>query len=96
MVSYPRGTSDTRRIRRLKQPDAVEVEADAEGTPLRLRTGKAWAEVTLMRRPWRIDQHWWRGDGIARMYYRVAPEDGAPLTLYHDLSTGRWYRQEYT
>jgi hypothetical protein len=29
------------------------------------------------------------------MYYRVAPEDGPPLTIYHDLVSGSWFRQEY-
>jgi hypothetical protein len=29
------------------------------------------------------------------MYFRVVPEDGPPLTIYHDLIGGQWYRQEY-
>jgi hypothetical protein len=57
--------------------------------------GSAWSEVTLARRPWRIDQHWWREQGLSRMYYRVAPEDGPPLTIYRDLLSGEWARQEY-
>jgi hypothetical protein len=97
MVGSSRGTSDTRRIRRLKPPRAVEVEAGEEGTPLRLRLGRGpWQDVTLVRRPWRVDQHWWRpSDQVSRLYYRVAPEDGPPLTLYRDLITGEWARQEY-
>jgi hypothetical protein len=71
------------------------VEADEEGTPLRLRIYGAWQQVALVRRPWRIDQHWWRGEPISRMYYRVAPEDGPPLTIYRDLIRGTWARQEY-
>lgn len=95
MVGNTRGTADTRRIRRLKAPDAVEVEADEDGRPLRLRRGGAWHSLTLARRPWRIDQHWWRGEPISRLYYRVAPEDGPPLTIYRDLVNGTWARQEY-
>ena len=95
MVGNTRATSDTRRIRRLKTPHAVEVEASEEGAPLRLRLGSAWQEVTPTRSPWRIDQQWWRAEGISRVYYRVAPEDGPPLTLYRDMATGSWYRQEY-
>lgn len=95
MVGNTRATSDTRRIRRLKTPRAVEVEASEEGVPLRLRVGSAWQQVTLIRSAWRVDQQWWRGEEISRVYCRVAPEDGPPLTLYRDLATGEWYRQEY-
>lgn len=94
MVGHTRGTADTRRIRRLKTPRAVEVEASEDGVPLRVRLG-TWQDVTLVRRPWRIDQHWWRSEPVRRDYYRVAPEDGPPLTLYHDLVSGGWFRQEY-
>jgi hypothetical protein len=95
MVSSARGTADTRRIRRLKPPRAIEVEADEQGSPLRLQLAGAWREVRLVRRPWRIDQHWWRSDPISRLYYRVACEDGPPLTIYYDLISGSWSRQEY-
>jgi hypothetical protein len=73
------------------------VEADAGGAPVRLRQAgsHAWHAVTLTRRPWRIEQHWWRAEPIRRDYYRVVPEDGPPLTVYHDLVTGEWARQEY-
>jgi hypothetical protein len=89
------------------------VEADEHGVPLRLcslseaslsekhentKRNRPWQEVTLLRRPWRIDQHWWRPSGegaISRMYFRVAPEGGPPLTIYHDLIGGQWFRQEY-
>ena len=55
-----------------------------------------WQPVSLLRRPWRIDQLWWRpGETVSRRYFSVAPEDGPPITLYQDLLTGRWYRQEY-
>ncbi len=88
--------SDTRRVRRLKTPLAIEVAADEDGLPLRLRLGGgAWQDVSLVRRPWRIDQHWWREASVSRVYYRVAPEAGPPLTLYRDLVSEDWFRQEY-
>ncbi len=95
MVRNTRGAADTRRIRRLKTPQAIEVEAGAAGTPLRLRLAGRWQEVSLARRPWRIDQLWWRGLPISRIYYRVAPADAPPLTVYRDLVSGGWFRQEY-
>ena len=95
MVGNPGRTPDTRRIRRLKPPRTLQVEADSSGVPVRLRETHSWLDVRLVRRPWRIDQHWWRCDELSRMYFRVAPEDGAPLTVYYDLVSGRWFRQEY-
>ena len=95
MVSHPGRTADTRRIRRLKPPLALQVEADASGVPVRLREAGGWLNVRPVRRPWRIDQHWWRSDEVSRIYFRVAPEDGEPLTVYYDLVSGRWFRQEY-
>ena len=49
----------------------------------------------MLRKPWRIDQHWWRSDPISRVYYSVALADGPPFTVYHDLVSGEWRRQEY-
>jgi len=95
MVSHPGRTPDPRRIRRLKPPHAIEVEADGDGTPLRLRLTIGWQEVELVRRPWRIDQHWWRSDPIGRVYYRLTPPDGPVMTIYHDLTGDAWFRQEY-
>jgi hypothetical protein len=95
MVSHTRTTADTRRIRRLKTPGTVEVQSTADGLPTRLRLGGVWRDVSLVRRPWRIDQHWWRGEPIKRDYYRIAPEDGPALTIYRDRLSGGWSRQEY-
>jgi hypothetical protein len=96
MVGNPGRTADPRRIRRLKAPAEIEVEADGDGVPRRLRLGSGgWREVALVRRPWRVDQHWWREQSASRLYYRVAPEDAPPVTIYLDLENGRWFRQEY-
>ena len=94
-MNQPQSGRDTRRIRRLKTPTIIEVAAAAEGTPLRLCQGNAWHDVKLARRPWRIDQHWWRSDPVRRVYYRLEVEDGAPLTVYYDEIAQTWFRQEY-
>ena len=86
---------DTRRIRRLRDPLQVEVQQGPDGQPLRILLSKTWREVSLTRPPWRIDQHWWRGEAIRREYFQVAPADSPVLTIYHDLATGEWARQEY-
>jgi hypothetical protein len=86
---------DSRRIRRLSVPNRIEVQTDARGIPMRVSTDGVWQEVTLTRRPWRIDQHWWRTDLIRRDYFRLALESGPPMTVYHDLVGDSWAQQEY-
>jgi hypothetical protein len=95
MVGHTRGTATTRRIRRLKTPQAFVVESDRDGAPLRVRLNGAWLDVTPLQRPWRVDQYWWRGEPVRRDYCRVVTENGPPLTLYRDLITDQWFRQEY-
>ena len=95
MVGNTGRTADTRRIRRLRQPRALEVEAAGDGTPLRMRIGGGWQDVTPARRPWYVDQHWWRGEALRRVYYDVVPEDGPPMTIYRDRESGAWARQQY-
>jgi len=95
MVNRPGGSPDPRRIRRLKSPQAFEVRTGEGEAPVCLRLHGVWQDVRLVRSPWRIDQHWWRAEPVSRVYYRVAPEDGPPLTVYHDLVDKTWARQEY-
>ena len=66
-----------------------------DGRLVRLRLEGVWQDVSLTRRPWRIHQHWWRGESVSRDYYRVMTEGGSPLTVYRDLVSGEWSRQEY-
>lgn len=95
MVRNTGRTTDPRRIRRLRPPRAFAVEADAEGVPLRISLAGVWQDVALARKPWRIDQHWWRSDQVQRRYFCVLAEDSPPLTIYYDLVSDSWYRQEY-
>ena len=95
MVRHSGRTPDPRRIRRLKSPQAVDIRAGDDGVPASVLLHGVWQDVTPVRRPWRIDQHWWRAEPVSRLYYRVAPEDGPALTVYHDLIAGTWGRQEY-
>ena len=94
MVRNTGGPLVTRRIRRLSTPLALEV-VEADDVPQRLLMGGQWQAVSLTARPWRVDQYWWRDARVRRDYFRVAPENGPPLTIYHDLVSGEWARQEY-
>jgi hypothetical protein len=66
-----------------------------DGTPLAVLLGGRWQPVSLTRGLWRIDQYWWRGTEIRRVYYQITPPDGPLITVFRDLNTGQWYRQNY-
>jgi hypothetical protein len=71
------------------------VKSSEAGEPLAVFAGIGWLEVRLLRRPWRVDQLWWRTRPIDRLYFLVATQDGPPLTLFHDLISGDWFEQQY-
>ncbi|MSQ14908.1 MAG: hypothetical protein EXR50_03490 [Dehalococcoidia bacterium] len=82
------------RIKSLNQPIRVSIGVDNLGTP---------TSVILEQRPiaaavadaWRIDDEWWRPVPISRCYYSLIVGDGRKLTVFHDLLSGLWYRQNY-
>jgi hypothetical protein len=43
---------------------------------------------------WRIDEEWWRKP-ISRLYYLVEFTSGSRFTVFQDLITGQWYRQNW-
>jgi hypothetical protein len=57
--------------------------------------GGRWQEVSLARAPWRVEQHWWREVAVRREYFRLQPGEGPSITVYHDLMSDAWARQEY-
>jgi hypothetical protein len=85
---------DTRRIRHLRTPVGLKVDAK-DGLPSRVLLTGLWQDVELARKPWRIDQHWWREDRILRDYFQVMPSDSPALTIYHDLISDEWARQQF-
>jgi hypothetical protein len=79
----------------------VLVETDSSGMPVlltRMTRSQASQRVTRVEEVWRISEEWWRGDPLARTYYRVLLADGRLDTLFHDDqpgATGGWYQQSY-
>jgi hypothetical protein len=51
--------------------------------------------VEAVLETWRIDDEWWRGQPVSRVYYSLLLEDGRTVTVYRDLVSGRWARQDY-
>ena len=95
MVANTRAPDGPHRLRPLREPRPVDVEADGEGRPVAvtLRPGER-LRVTEVQDTWRIDDEWWRERPVSRMYYQVVLEDGRAVTVYSDLATAGWWRQD--
>jgi hypothetical protein len=79
----------------LGHPHPVQVTLDSSGTPgsiAGIGARKKSRRVLQIRERWRIDDEWWRSP-ISRLYYQVILEGGQTLTLFRDLTNGRWYQQ---
>lgn len=95
MVRDPGGPLRPHRVRRLLEPQPISVQESESEMPVAVLMQDVWRPVEVTRGAWSIDQHWWRGKAVRRTYYRLAPDDGAPITVFKDLTTGQWFRQEY-
>lgn len=95
MVAHSRAPLGAHRLRHLKMPTAVAVEADAAGHPRTIQR-RSWPgprRVARWQDRWRLDDEWWREQPIARLYYTVVLDDDLVLTLYHDLIADAWFEQ---
>ena len=80
-------------LRPLNLPVSIAVEEDARGRPLTLILRGRKLKVASIDDLWEIDEEWWREKPVVRMYYQATTEDGRPITLFRDLTSGEWYRQ---
>jgi len=95
VVAHTRAPARPHRLRPLREPRPVDVEADGEERPVAvtLRPGER-LRVTEVQDTWRIDDEWWRERPVSRVYFSVALEDGRVITVYSDLATAGWWRQD--
>jgi hypothetical protein len=82
-------------LRPLNAPSPLRVQTDARGRLVSVwRHGRLTPRtIAAVRDRWRIDDEWWREHAISRLYYAVVLDDGAFLTIYHDLTTDAWFEQ---
>ena len=50
--------------------------------------------VTSVQDMWEIVDEWWRVNPISRRYYRATTEGDKNITIFHDLVSGAWYKQQ--
>jgi hypothetical protein len=49
--------------------------------------------VEHVRDEWRVDEGWWSGHRLRRVYFDVVLEDGRDVVVFRDLGDGSWYGQ---
>ena len=94
MVQNPRAASGPGYLRPLNAPVPVRVKESPSQHPNSLILDGRAIEMASIADTWEINDEWWRGQPIARLYYRVVTREGRHLTIFRDLVDGQWYRQQ--
>lgn len=50
-------------------------------------------DVAAVVKQWRVGADWWRGEAVARDYFKLTTTTGLLIIIYRDLQTGAWYLQ---
>jgi hypothetical protein len=93
VVAHTRAPARPHRLRPLREPRPVDVEADEEGRPVAVTLSGRRLRVLQVQDTWRIDDEWWRERPVSRLYFSVALEDGRVVTVYRDLLQESWWHQ---
>lgn len=75
--------------RRLAVPRRISVTANADGQPLRVES----RAVDSVRESWLVEDRWWTERPLRRRYWEVVTECGRDEVVFHELESGRWWRQ---
>jgi hypothetical protein len=76
--------------KRLAIPRRVAVTAGAEDGRPQLVDGR---EVDAVRESWLLEDRWWTERPLRRRYWEVVTTCGRNEVVFHDLVSGRWWRQ---
>jgi hypothetical protein len=75
--------------RRLSVPKRVAVTSGDGGRPELVDS----REIDAVRESWLIEDRWWTEKPLRRRYWEVVTVCGRNEVVFHDLITGRWWRQ---
>jgi hypothetical protein len=75
--------------RRLAVPRRVAVDAGEDGRPLVLDN----RNVEGVLESWLVEDRWWTDRPLRRRYWEVVTASGRDEVVFHDLQSGRWWRQ---
>ena len=49
--------------------------------------------VEHVRESWLVEDRWWTERPLRRRYWELVSEGGRNLLVFHDLTSGAWFRQ---
>jgi hypothetical protein len=75
--------------RRIGEPRAATVQADAAGRPIAVER----EIVDAVRETWLVEDRWWTDRPVRRRYWEVVTTQGRNLVVFHELNERQWYRQ---
>jgi hypothetical protein len=75
--------------RRLSLPRRVTVRVGDGGRPQAV-DGR---DVDTIRESWLVEDRWWTDRPLRRRYWEVVTTCGRDEVVFHDLVSGRWWRQ---
>ena len=75
--------------RRLSVPRRVAVHPGEDGCPLTV----AGEPVDGVRESWLVEDRWWTDRPLRRRYWEVVTTGGRDEVVFHDLVSGKWWRQ---
>jgi hypothetical protein len=75
--------------RRISVPRRVVVEAGEDGRPATVDR----RDVESVRESWLVEDRWWTDKPLRRRYWEVVTVCGRDEVVFHDLESGRWWRQ---
>jgi CO dehydrogenase/acetyl-CoA synthase delta subunit len=75
--------------RRLAVPRRVAVTAGEDGSPLVVDS----RTIDSVRESWLVEDRWWTDRPLRRRYWEVVTTSGRDEVVFHDLESGRWWRQ---
>ena len=90
-------------LRSLGEPRSLAVSSrpgpEGEDVPIAVAKRRSaqphWQPVERVEECWRVEDGWWRERPTSRRYFRLLLAGGVVLTLFQDLTNGRWYAQTY-
>ena len=75
-------------------PEPVAVFS-SDNVPVRVLFKRKMQEVREITNIWRVDDSWWSRPA-SRMYFALELHGGSRITVFHDLLSNKWYRQNWT
>ena len=92
-IQVPLSSNAPEDMKALNLPDPIVVK-ETNGVPISIFVapkGQLSVEIDDM---WKVD-FWWMINPVMRIYYSLRLDNAETITVFKDVVTARWYRQNY-